>query len=134
MNETVLIHFSGPNRPGLTAELTATLAHYDACVVDIGQAVVHETLVLGLLIEIPRDNLIRLQKALIPTCEGMRLQVSFTAVTTKELNHWINSQGKDRFIVTILGRAISANHLATVSGIIAEHGLNVDRIERLSGR
>lgn len=134
MNETVLIHFSGPNRPRLTAELTATLAHYEACIVDIGQAVVHETVVLGLLIEIPHDNLVSLQKALIATSQVMRLQVSFAPVSKEELEHWIYSQGKDRFIVTILGRSISANHLAKVSDIIAEHGLNVDRVERLSGR
>ena len=134
MNETVLIHFSGSYQPGLTAKLTATLADYEACVLDIGQAVVHETLVLGLLIEIPPDNLVRLQKSLLAKSEELRLQASFRPVTREELEHWIYSQGKDRFIVTILGRAISANHLAKVSGIIAEHGLNVDRIERLSGR
>jgi phosphoserine phosphatase len=62
------------------------------------------------------------------------LEVSFTPITKTDLEHWIYSQGKNRFIITILGRAISAHHLAQVSAIIAEHGLNVDRIERLSGR
>ena len=57
MNKTVLIHFSGHNQPRLTAVLTAILASYDACVLDIGQAVVHENFVLGLLVEIPPDNL-----------------------------------------------------------------------------
>src|SRR5208282_6379771 len=61
-------------------------------------------------------------------------QISFTPVAKADLDDWVSSQGKDQFIVTILGRAISANHLARVSAIIAEHGLNVDRIERLSGR
>jgi phosphoserine phosphatase len=134
MNNTLLIHFSGPNRTGLTAVLTAVLADYDACVLDIGQAVVHETLVLGLLIEIPPDNLLRLQNALTVKSAELRLRVSFTPVAKAELEHWIHSQGKDRFIITVLGRAISANHLAQVSAIVAEHGLNVDRIERLSGR
>jgi phosphoserine phosphatase len=134
MNETILIHFSGPNQPGLTAALTTILAGYDACVLDIGQAVVHETLALGLLIQIPPNSLLLLQKALIAKSGELRLEVNFTSVTKADLEHWIDSQAKDRFIVTILGRAISANHLAKVSAIIAEHGLNVDRIERLSGR
>jgi len=134
MNETVLIHFSGKNRPELTALLTAILADYDACVVDIGQAVVHETLVLGLLIEIPSDNFARLQSALVAKSTELQLQVSFTPVDKAELQRWIDSQGKNRYIITILGRAISANHLARVSAIIAEHGLDVGRIERLSGR
>jgi phosphoserine phosphatase len=134
MNETVLIHFSGPNQPALTATLTAILADYNTCVLDIGQAVIHETLVLALLIDVPPNNLSSLQNALVAKSRDLRLQFSFMPVSKAELEHWIHSQGKDRFIITILGRAISANHLAQVSAIIAEHGMNVDRIERLSGR
>src|SRR5271163_741336 len=135
MIETILIHFSGGDRPGLTKELTAILARYDACVLDIGQAVVHETLSLGLLVEIPRGESFRaLQDALIAKSRELRLQAAFTPIADADLAEWIASQGNDQFIVTILGRAISANHLARVSAIIAEHGLNVDRIERLSGR
>jgi len=135
MNETLLIHFYGRDRPGLTAELTAILASYDACVLDIGQAVVHETLSLGLLVEIPRGESFRgFQDALLAKSSELQLQVNFTPIAKTDLDDWISSQGKDQFIVTILGRAISANHLARVSAIIAEHGLNVDRIERLSGR
>jgi phosphoserine phosphatase len=134
MNEPVLIHFSGPNQPALTATLTAILADYNTCVLDIGQAVIHETLVLALLIDVPPNNLSSLQNALVAKSRDLRLQFSFMPVSKAELEHWIHSQGKDRFIITILGRAISANHLAQVSAIIAEHGMNVDRIERLSGR
>ncbi len=135
MNETILIHFSGRDRPGLTTELTAILARYDACVLDIGQAVVHETLSLGLLVEIPRGESFRgLQDTLMAKSTELRLQVDFTPIAKADLDDWISSQGKDQFIVTILGRAITADHLARVSAIIAEHGLNVDRIERLSGR
>ncbi len=135
MIETILIHFSGRDRPGLTKELTAILASYDACVLDIGQAVVHETLSLGLLVEIPRGESFRgLQDTLIAKSSELGLQADFTPIAKADLDDWISSQGKDQFIVTILGRAITADHLARVSAIIADHGLNVDRIERLSGR
>jgi phosphoserine phosphatase len=135
MTETILIHFSGRDRPGLTADLTSILASYDTCVLDIGQAVVHETLSLGLLVEIPRGESFRgVQDALATRSRELGLQVNFTLVAKADLDEWISSQGKDQFIVTILGRAISANHIAQVSSIVAQHGLNVDRIERLSGR
>jgi phosphoserine phosphatase len=135
MIETILIHFSGRDRPGLTADLTSVLASYDTCVLDIGQAVVHETLSLGLLVEIPRGESSRgVQDALAARSRELGLQVNFTLVAKADLDEWISSQGKDQFIVTILGRAISANHIARVSSIVAQHGLNVDRIERLSGR
>jgi phosphoserine phosphatase len=135
MNQTTLIHFSGRDRPGLTTELTAILARYDACVLEIGQAVVHETLSLGLLVEIPTGESFRgLQDTLMAKSTELKLHVDFNPIAKADLEDWISSQGKDQFIVTILGRAITADHLARVSGIIAEHGLNVDRIERLSGR
>ena len=135
MNETILIHFSGRDRPGLTAELTAILASYDTCVLDVGQAVVHETLSLGLLIDVPRGESSRgLQEGLVRRSKELGLQVNFTPIAQADLDEWISLQGRDQFIVTILGRAISASHLARVSGIVSAHSLNVDRIERLSGR
>jgi phosphoserine phosphatase len=135
INETVLIHFSGRDKPGLTTSLTAILAEYDACVLDIGQAVVHETLALGLLIEVPEGrSFLPLKDALTSKSAELELHVRFTPITRQALEHWISAQGKDRFIITVLGRTITALDLSRVSAIIAAHGLNVDRIERLSGR
>jgi phosphoserine phosphatase len=135
MSETILIHFSGRDRPGLVADLTGILSSYDTCVLDIGQAVVHETLSLGLLIEIPwGESFRKLEQALIARSEELGLRIHLTSIAKSDLDEWIEVQGKQQFIVTILGRAISAHHLARVSAIVAEHGLNIDRIERLSGR
>ena len=135
MGETILLHFSGQDKPGITSELTALLAECDACVLDIGQAVVHETLALGLLVEFPTDAACTTSKAaLTARCEALGLQVRFTPVDQAALDHWIAAQGKDRFLITILGRAITAQQLARASAIIAAHGMNIDRIERLSGR
>src|ERR1700749_1765503 len=123
MTETILIHFSGRDRPGLTAALTSILASYGTCVLDIGQAVVHETLSLGLLVEIPQgEGFGSLQEALVLRSKQLDLQVSFSAIAKADLEEWIAAQGKEQYIVTILGRAISAHHLARVSAIVAEHG------------
>jgi len=135
MNENILIHFSGQDRPGLVAELTAVLTSYDVCVLDIGQAVVHETLSLGVLVEIPSDKSSRdIKDALLEKSTVLRLNVKFTTIPKTDLDDWISSQGRNQFIVTILGRTIRANHLARVSAIIADYGLTIERIERLSGR
>jgi phosphoserine phosphatase len=135
MNETILIHFFGRDRPGLIAELTAILASHNTCVLDIGQAVVHEMLSLGLMVEIPRgESFHNVQNALTEKSKALDLQVTFTSVTKTDLDEWIAAQGSAQFIVTILGRAISANHLSRVSAIIAQHRMNVDRVDRLSGR
>lgn len=135
MSETILLHFSGPDHRGLTSELTGILADFRACVLDIGQAVVHETLALGLLIEIPTGGeFAPLKRALVAKAEGLGLRVRFTPISKDALEHWLAAQGKDRILVTILGRAISAEALSRVGGIIAAHGLNIDRIQRLSRR
>jgi phosphoserine phosphatase len=135
MSETILIHFSGQDKPAMTTQLTAILAEYDACVLDIGQAVVHETLALGLLIEVAAGKAFTpLKNALIVKSHELDLKVRFTPIGKEALARWIQTQGKDRFIIYILGRAITARQISRVTAIVAEHGLNVDRIERLSGR
>jgi phosphoserine phosphatase len=135
MSETILLHFSGPDHEGLTSELTRILAIYSACVLDIGQAVVHETLALGLLVELPKGSgFSPLKRALAERAGDLGLQVRFTSVSKEALDHWLATQGKDRFLITVLGRAISADALSRVSAVIAAHGLNIDRIQRLSRR
>ena len=135
MSETILLHFSGPDHAGLTSELTRILADYRVCVLDIGQAVVHETLALGLLIEVPADgDSEALKNALTAKAQALGLQARFTSISKQALDHWLAAQSKDRFLITVLGRAISADALSRVGAIIASHGLNIDRIQRLSGR
>jgi phosphoserine phosphatase len=135
MSERILLHFSGPDHVGLTSELTRILADARACVLDIGQAVVHETLALGLLVELPDgSDFVPLKSALSARAQALGLHVRFTPISEAALDHWLAAQGMDRFLVTVLGRAISAAALSRVSGTIAAHGLNIDRIERLSGR
>lgn len=132
---TILLHFSGPDHSGLTSELTRILADANACVLDIGQAVVHETLALGLLIELPKNSdFAPLQAALSQKAQALGLHARFTSISNDALDHWLSLQGKDRLIITVLGRSISADALSRASAIVAAHGLNIDRIQRLSGR
>lgn len=129
----ILIHFSGVDRPGLTAALTTILAAHGASVLDIGQAVVHESLSLGILIEVPSgESYADLRAALTADAERLGLRTSFTAVSQDALDHWLHGLRQQQFIVTVLGRKITAGHLARVSSILATHQMNVSRIERLS--
>ena len=54
VTKAVLIHFAGPDAPGLTARLTRILADYNVCILDIGQAVVHESLSSEFLLRFPQ--------------------------------------------------------------------------------
>jgi phosphoserine phosphatase len=133
MNEAILIHYSGADRPGLTTQLIAILAEHGASVLDITQAVVQGMLVLGLLIELPAgQGSEALWDRLTRHAEALKLKVLFTAMSPDALIEWRRLRLEDRFVITVLGATISANALARVTAIVAGHGLNVDQIERLS--
>ncbi len=132
-NDTVLLHFSGHDKPGLSAALTRILAERNVCILDIGQAVVHDVLALGMLVEIPASQDFNLLKnAIVIRARELDLEVRFTRISTEAMQHWTASQDIDQFLITILGRAISAEHLWRVTAIIEKHGLNIERIDRLS--
>jgi phosphoserine phosphatase len=135
MNRVTLINFSGGDRPGLTSSLTETLAGARVRILDIGQAVVHETLALAILIEVPADEeFTPLKKDLIVRAHELDLKIKFTPVNEEAFQHWVRSQGKFRFVISLLGRLITAEQLAKVSAAISRHSFNIDRIERMSGR
>lgn len=132
--EHFLAHFSGPDRPGLTAELTAILARHNVRLLDIGQAVVHENVSLGLLLEVPAgENFAALRAELHDRAHALGLLSRFNAIGPEALSHWMCRLHQHHFIITVLGRSITAEHLARVSAVLAGHGMNIEHIERLSG-
>jgi len=131
----LLIHISGHDGPGITATCTAILAAHNATILDIGQAVVHENLALGILIEAPDpEQLTALKAALHDRMAELGLHARFTRIRAKALAHWTQGIGKSHFVITLLGRSISAAILAGVSRVLAASSFNVDRIERLSAQ
>ena len=134
MREVILITVSGQDRPGLTAALTGVLAQYDVTVLDIGQSVIHNHLSLGLLIESPEAEGCPVFKELLFKAHELELQVRFTPISESDYEQWVTAQGHSRHIVTLLGRHITARHLARVTEVVSQHGFNIEEISRLSGR
>ncbi|MGC8548055.1 MAG: phosphoserine phosphatase SerB [Acidobacteriaceae bacterium] len=129
----ILIHFSGTDRPGITAAITHVLAAHGVVVLDIGQSVVHESLSLGILIEVPTEESYAVLKVdLTGDATRLGLHATFTGITADALKRWLHGARDQQFIVTMLGRRITAAQLSRVSSILAEHQMNVSRIERLS--
>ena len=135
MREIVLINITGEDRPGLTAAITGVLAQGGVNILDIGQAVIHDTLSFGILVEIPDTEKASsvLKNILFAGCE-LDQQVRFTPVSEADYQNWVEGQGKARHIVTLLTRKVTAEQLQRVSSITAKYGLNIDHIDRLSGR
>jgi phosphoserine phosphatase len=129
------IDISGHDHPGVTHALTAILAQRDVRILDIGQAVIHDALALGMLVELTDEmRSSTLLTDLLLEAHRLGVQIRFTAVTEAEYDHWVSAQSKARYVISILGRSLTAAHLEAVSGIITRAGLNIDRLDRLSSR
>lgn len=135
MREIVLINITGVDRPGLTAAITGVLAQGGVNILDIGQAVIHDTLSFGILVEIPDSEQGKsVLKDILFKGYELDQQVRFTPVSEQDYQQWVGNQGKKRHIVTLLTRKVTAGQLQAVSAITAKYGLNIDHIDRLSGR
>jgi phosphoserine phosphatase len=132
--EQILISVTGQDRPGLTAQITNILANYDATVLDIGQADIHATLSLGILIRIDDRSSGQVMKELLFKANELGVNIGFSPVTDEEYEDWVSRQGKNRYILTVIGRSLSARDIAGAAKIVAAQGLNIDSIIRLTGR
>ena len=134
-SRVLLINISGNDRPGVTHSLSAILARHGARLLDIGQAVIHQGLALGILVELTEEmKSSAMLTELLLEAHHLGVQVRFSAFSGEEYRGWVADQRKRRFLVTLLAPEVGAVHLAEVSGIVAAAGLNIDRIDRLSGR
>ena len=114
--------------------MTEILAKYDATILDIGQADIHNTLSLGILCKTEEQHSGFIMKELLFKASSLGVTVRFYPITTKEYEDWVNMQGKNRYILTLLGRKLSARQISAVTRILAEQGMNIDAIKRLTGR
>lgn len=134
-HEIILLNIYGTDKPGLTSSLTQILANYKVNILDIGQAVIHNNLDLGILFEVPAESESSpILKDLLFKGYELGVRVKFTPISEKEYNLWVSKQGKGRYIITLVGRIISAKHIAEVTRIVYKQQLNIDKITRVSGR
>ena len=132
--ELILIRITGQDRPGLTTAVMSILACYNAHILDIGQADIHSTLSLGILIRIDDQGAGQVMKELLFKATELGVNIGFAPVTDDEYEEWVNRQGKNRYILTIIGRSLSARNIEEATRVITEQGVNIDSILRLTGR
>lgn len=132
--ELILINISGNDHPGVTAALTEILARYGAMILDIGQSNIHHTLSLGILFKTDSSVSGEIMKELLFKASELDMQIRFTPVSEEQYTDWVGRQGKSRWIITILGRRLTARHIALVTDVVTAQNLNIDSIRRLTGR
>lgn len=134
-NDIFLLNISGQDKPGLTSSLTSVLAEYGAKVLDIGQANIHDTLSLGILFKIQSGKKsAAVLKDLLFKAYELGITAKFNPISLEDYEKWVGLQGKDRYIITILGEKLAAEQISEVTKVISEKNLNIDSIKRLTGR
>ncbi|MCR4919195.1 MAG: phosphoserine phosphatase SerB [Prevotella sp.] len=134
MKEQILVRIAGQDRVGLTTEIMGILANHDAEILDIGQADIHSTLSLGILIRIDEAVSGQVMKELLFKATELGVTIGFSPISDDKYEQWVNRQGKNRFILTLVGRTLSARQIEVATRVIAQQGLNIDSILRLTGR
>lgn len=132
--ELILINITGEDKPGVTAALTSILAKYNADILDIGQADIHHNLSLGILVKTTSEDSGYLMKELLFKAYELGVNIRFSPIEKEDYTEWVGQQGKNRWIITLLGRKLNARHIALISEEIARQELNIDDIQRLTGR
>ncbi|WP_337789077.1 phosphoserine phosphatase SerB [Phocaeicola plebeius] len=132
--ELILIRISGVDRPGLTASVTTILSKYQVDIMDIGQADIHSTLSLGILFKCSDQDSGNIMKELLFKASDLGINIRFYPISDEEYETWVNLQGKNRYILTLLGRKLTAQQIAGATKLLAEQQLNIDGIRRLTGR
>ena len=133
-DEIILININGTDRPGGTAALTEILAKNNAVILDIGHADIHNNLSLGILFQSSEGNSGDILKELLFKSYELDVNIRFNPITEEAYNQWVSMQGKNRYIITILGRKLTARQIAGVTRIVADQDMNIDDIKRLTGR
>ncbi len=132
--EIILINITGPDRPGVTSALTEILGRHKASILDIGQSTIHHYLSLGILIKTEASASGEILKDLLFKASELNVNIRFTPTSVDDYEAWVGMQGKSRWIVTLLGRRLTAAHIAKVTHEVSAQGLNIENIKRLTGR
>ena len=135
MDQIFLISISGDDRPGLMADLCEVLVSLEAKILDIGQAIIHSELALGLLVRtheaLNEDDLVSI---ISENSELGSIRLTISLVEDDKYKEWVKESGKKRFILTLLSKESDSQMLRATSSLTRSHDLNIDTIRRLTDR
>ena len=109
---------------GLTASIMGILAKYDAQILDIGQADIHSTLSLGILIRMEETHSGQVMKELLFKATELGVNIGFSPISDDEYEDWVGHQGKNRYILMVMGRQLEARQIEGATRILADQGFH----------
>ena len=132
--EIILAIFNGLDRPGVTAAISTILAKNNVSILDIGQVDIHRNLTLGVLFATTPAKSGNILKDLLFGANELNISVNFRIIEPDAYNKWVAAQGKNKYIVTILAKQVSSAMVAAITTEVAAQGMNIDGLDRLTGR
>lgn len=135
MREIILISFLGPDQPNQFTRLMQVLSVHSLHILDVGQAVIHNQLTLGIVVASDDETATALaMKEILILAHDIGLTVRFKPISSAEYDQWVSEGGRTRYIVTALAPELTASHLQAVTKIVSDQGFNIETVTRLSGR
>ena len=135
MREIILISFLGPDQPNQFTRLMQVLSVHSLQILDVGQAVIHNQLTLGIVISSNDQTATALaMKDMLILAHDIGLTVRFKPISESEYDQWVGEGGRTRYIVTALAPELTPAHLQAVTNIVSSQGFNIETVTRLSGR
>ncbi|WP_031960884.1 phosphoserine phosphatase SerB [Acinetobacter baumannii] len=135
MREIILISFLGPDQPNQFTRLMQVLSVHSLQILDVGQAVIHNQLTLGIVVASENETATALaMKEILILAHDIGLTVRFKPISGAEYDQWVSEGGRTRYIVAALAPDLTAAHLKAVTQIVSSQGFNIETVTRLSGR
>ncbi|KJV39685.1 phosphoserine phosphatase SerB [Acinetobacter brisouii] len=135
MQEIILISFLGPDQPNQFTRLMQVLSSHSLQILDVGQAVIHNQLTLGIVVASEDQTATALaMKEILILAHDIGLTVRFKPISNAEYNQWVSEGGATRYIVTAFAPELKAADLQAVTQIVSGQGFNIETVTRLSER
>lgn len=135
MQEIILISFLGSDQPNQFTRLMQVLSVHRLQILDVGQAVIHNQLTLGIVVSSDDQTATALaMREILILAQDIGLTVRFKPIPANEYQQWVAEGGRTKYIVTALAPELTASHLQSVTKIVSDQGFNIETVTRLSGR
>ncbi|MFH3855142.1 phosphoserine phosphatase SerB, partial [Acinetobacter baumannii] len=123
------------DQPNQFTRLMQVLSVHSLQILDVGQAVIHNQLTLGIVVASENETATALaMKEILILAHDIGLTVRFKPISGAEYDQWVSEGGRTRYIVTALAPELTAAHLQAVTQIVSSQGFNIETVTRLSGR
>ena len=125
----IVLHISGPDRPGITSTLTKILADENAVLMDIGQSVLHGFLILSAIVDIPKSS--DALRKLLFAVHGLGLKLEVGTLAEEPLRPEPSSE-QESLCLTLIGKLQDGRAVAETTGYLAKKTMNIREIKALT--